>query len=234
MPNHETALSYLLQDPVFHMNMIEVIRRKSAHIIDACEDGVLLYDKISAAHMISTNNPSIALHFLGQIEKATLFVAHQNFCLEEIENRFKLKKSMECYQAVLSDKQCLRMPKTPFSYKLLSLAQLDEVCSMYSIDLGSDYLKNRILHQDMYGAFDGDILVGFIGLHAEGSMGMLEVKEAYRFKKVASSLVIYLSNILLQQDKTPFSQLKISNTASRKLNEKLGFTISDKTLFWLE
>ena len=45
---------------------------------------------------------------------------------------------------------------------------------------GRDYVAERLAAGAMTGAFLDGVLAGFIGIHEEGSIGMLEVLPAYR------------------------------------------------------
>ena len=56
MEANETALTYLSQNKLLYLNMLEVLRRGSAELLYAGEDGVLLYDRGAEAHMLSARN----------------------------------------------------------------------------------------------------------------------------------------------------------------------------------
>lgn len=51
-----------------------------------------------------------------------------------------------------------------------------------------DYIKNRIKTNTMLGAFIDKKLVGFIGTHEEGSIGILEVLPQYRKRGIGEML----------------------------------------------
>ena len=53
MACEEAALAYLSRNKPLYMNMLEVLRRGSAELLYAGEDGVLLYDREVKAHMLS-------------------------------------------------------------------------------------------------------------------------------------------------------------------------------------
>ena len=81
--------------------------------------------------------------------------------------------------------------------------------------------KGRIL-----GGFDLDNqLVGFIGEHPDGALGMLEVFPRARRRGYGSALLAAKANEHLAQGWTPFSQVMSANEVSLALHEALGFTI---------
>jgi len=230
----QTALQYLNHNPIFHMDMIEVIGRGSAQIIAANEKGVLLMDNISGAYMLTVSDQNTGIQFLDHVTKAELFVVHQEFCVKEVEKRYPLKRSMICYQGVWNSKERMDIPYEGLIFQALTEEDTEIVAEMYSHPIAHDYIRGRIQAKEMFGAFLADKLAGFIGLHEEGSMGMLEVSEEFRRKGIGISLVAYLSNYLLAQGRTPFSQIVKTNTGSYQMHEKMGFSISEDCLSWLE
>jgi GNAT superfamily N-acetyltransferase len=78
----------------------------------------------------------------------------------------------------------------------------------------------------MWGAFDERCdFVGFIGLHADGAMGMLEILPKYRRRGYATELVATIADTLLARGWLPWGQIFCDNEASIELNEKLGMTV---------
>lgn len=228
------ALALLDADAVFHMDMIEAIRRGTGDILDITADGVLLRETGSGALMMTATAPDTAARFLSRDEAAPLFVAHQPFYVAEAAARYGLHATMTCYQAAWTRGEAMSLPRTGLTYRMLEKTCLPRVAQLYSHDIGDDYLAGRIAAGELFGAFDGDALAGIIGLHEEGSMGMLEVDPAYRRRQVGTGLLAFLVNRLLEQESVPFSQFTEANEPSRRLHETLGFDISDKPLYWLE
>ena len=61
-------------------------------------------------------------------------------------------------------------------------------------------LEERLRSGMMYGAFADGKLAGFIGMHAEGSMGILEVFEEFRRQGIAEALERHLINRILEKE----------------------------------
>ncbi len=95
------------------------------------------------------------------------------------------------------------------------------------------YVKICIELGNMYGAFAGDELVGFIGMHREGSIGLLFVEEAHRGEGIAEALEAFMVNRMLKRGWTPYGHVVCGNEASERLQEKLGFYKAGKIVWWL-
>jgi tRNA (guanine37-N1)-methyltransferase len=228
------ALTYLSRDPVRHMDMLEPIRRGTAEIFMADETGVLIREAVSGAYFLTAETEKTSSSLLEMIPSARLISAHQDFSVDEAAARFGLNPTMRCRQAAWLQTRPPEAPSSRFDVRPLSPDMAEVVQALYSHDIGMDYINGRLAAGEMWGAFDGVALAGFIGLHEEGSMGMLEVVPEYRRMGVGSLLLSHLCRTLMGKGFTPFSQFTIENTRSRALNEKLGFTISEETVYWLE
>lgn len=231
--NAKSAIQYLSKDPLLHMDMLESIRSGSAELLAAGEDGVLLINTAAEAAMMSTESAKAAARMLARIPAVPLFVAHQSFYEEDAAQKFGYTQKMVCRQAVYLKKQPLPMPCGAPDIRPLDGRCLSFIMEHYTHADNEAYLRERLESGAMFGAFAEGSLAGFIGTHAEGSMGMLEVLPRYRRHGVALTLETFLMNCLLDCGRVPFAQIVTDNEASLKLQQKLGFSFSDKTLSWL-
>ena len=223
------ALGFLLREPLRYMDMIEPIRRGQADVLFADGNGVLIYDRPSGAHMAAGSG------MLGRIERTPeLLVLHDAAALAGAHDLFGLSPVITCHQTAYMHDQPPDVMGAGFALRGLSMSWLEQVSEAYHLDLGPTYLRDRIAAGDMIGAFDGDNLAGFIGLHAEGSMGMLEVLPDFRRKGLGRMLIAQMSGIVMARGWVPFSQFQVGNEASRQLHAGLGFNICDREVYWLE
>lgn len=213
--------------------MLEVISRGDARILDASDDGVLLFSEAGLAYMLSARDGNTAARMLGQLPAAEAVVAHQDFCFELIKSRFNLKTSMPCHQAAYFGHEYLQAESCPCEIRQLDLSHLDFVLSHYSNSSDREYIAERLQAGVVFGAFVENQPAGFIGEHAEGSLGMLEILPAYRRRGIGEALAIQATNRHLRQGFTPFSQIKAGNLASLALQKKLGYTVSDELVSWI-
>ena len=115
----------------------------------------------------------------------------------------------------------------------LGIGDLDYISEHYSHGT-TEYMEGRILNGVMYGAFSDDRLIGFIGTHDEGSMGMLYVDEQYRRQGIGEALLSYNINRTLERGRIPYGHVFEGNTMSERLLEKLGLYKAGKAVWWLE
>lgn len=228
------AMQYLNQNRILHIDMIEPLRRGSGSILRAGTDGVLIFDRLAALYLVSAETAPAAAEMAALMTEPKLAAAHQEHTAKTLAEIFGLRRTMCCYQAMWDLSVPPAVPESDLELRLLTPDLEAEILSNYSHDIGRDYIRGRILAGEMTGAFDDGELAGFIGLHEEGSMGMLEVKPAYRRRGIASLLLASLSASQLALGRIPFSQFVRDNIQSRKLHEQLGFTISNECVYWLE
>ena len=81
--------------------------------------------------------------------------------------------------------------------------------------------------------YDGERLIGFMGEHLEGSMGLLYVFPEYRHKGFGAALQRHLMARTMEEGFVPFGQVEKDNLASLRLQEKLGMTQSERLIVWM-
>ena len=73
-----------------------------------------------------------------------------------------------------------------------------------------------------------------MGMHTEGSIGMLHILPEYRGRKLGKALETYMINRCLERGYTPYGQVTAENGTSKKLQESLGLCCSKSQVYWLE
>lgn len=229
------ALGLLARSPLLHMDMIESVQRGHAQILDVTSRSVLQRDLPSGALMLSASDADAARAAVREAPRPPLFVAHQPYCLDAIGGEFGLPRRVVCRQAVYCFHARLPQP-AGIDIRPLDAAALPFVAAHYSGAAaagGTDYLRSRLAAGALFGAFLAGEPAGFIGSHAEGSIGMLEVLPAFRRRGVATALESFLVNRMLGQGYTPFAQIVEGNAPSLRLHRRLGFSLADEPLYWL-
>ena len=100
---------------------------------------------------------------------------------------------------------------------------------MNNIDEALEYLRLGLV----YGGFVNGKIIGMIGLHYQGSMGLLEVKPEYRRNGYGEIMEKFLINSRLEKGLIPYCQIIDDNAASLALQRKLGLDLSDNKLYWM-
>ncbi|QHI73541.1 GNAT family N-acetyltransferase [Aminipila terrae] len=226
------ALQYLEQELLLNMGMIEPIHRDTADILYAQKDGVLLFEKKSGAYMISVDCPDLAQKLIKSITDAKLFAVHQSFCLPIIQSKFVFKNQFKCSQAVYLNKTLIPSDGKIKIYKL-NHTHIPVILDNYHAMDDPDYITRLIESEQIYGTFVMGNLAGFIGMHPEGSIGMLEVLPDFRRQGIGYALESYMVNLMMKKGWIPFCQVFENNTNSIALQKKLGFELSNQYLYWL-
>lgn len=227
--------AYLLRNKLLHMDMLEALRRGSGELLYFEEDGVLLFEKNSGAYMFTTKNRESGEKILSDIfsgEEVNLFVSHQEFMNAFLCEFFSIDLEMECIQMVYTRKEPLPV-KRGMDIRKLDEKFLDVLERHYHTYVEEGYVETQLKSGVMYGIFDETQLAGFIGMHKEGSIGMLEIFEQYRNKGYAKALESFYINLHLKNGWTPFGQVEAGNEKSLKLQERLNLYPAKEMLYWL-
>ncbi|MDY4797689.1 MAG: GNAT family N-acetyltransferase [Floccifex porci] len=160
--------------------------------------------------------------------------AHKEIRLLALYTPLNLKNYtcfLECYPIAY-------LKKEPFNYKselnirIACIKDLSFILNHYTL-LEEWEIRKIISMNHLFIGYKDNIPVGFIGLHLEGSMGLLYILKEYRGNGYGIELEMFLVNRLLFENKIPFGQLETENNHSIFLQKKLGFTFSTEKQFGL-
>jgi len=228
----QQAISLLLSDPLTYMSMLAVLQRGSAVILAADDDGVLIHEQKSKAYMLAASSIERGRELLESIPPCTLLLLHQQSLIPEAQRRFGLNYAHTCVQAVYFSRTVLALDSR-LDIHPLDENHFDMVWQHYHDLVDAEYLRRRLREGALSGGFLRGELIGFVGEHEEGSIGLLEVLPEYRRQGFGTVLLSYEVNRFLQQGKLPFSQLVPQNEASLRLHRRLGFCVGDRQVTWL-
>ncbi len=215
-----------------YLGLDRVLKRGSGEIIAERDDALLVRDSVSGAYLLGCGDETAGLSLLDRhIGRDCNLLMVSNCSLgREAFKKYGFLDMFECYQAayygekppidaVLSVRTAEErdLPMLMENYDLISPEELEKVVGRQSILLG----------------YDQGQLIGFIGEHLEGSMGLLYVFPEYRRRGFGSVLQKHLIARTMEQGFIPFGQVKKDNLASLKLQEKLGMTRSENLIAWM-
>lgn len=136
----------------------------------------------------------------------------------------------ECYQAQYHGTRIL-ITENNYSFRFLTPNDIGLIEKYYP---NREYVYSLLEKGVFIGVFDGDELVGSIGEHARGSMGLLQIKETHRKKGLGFLLEATKINSMLSQGRTPVCHIVVTNTASLALQRKLKMTFLPDKVYWLK
>lgn len=225
------AEKYLAKDKLTNYALLEVIKRGSGKIIKMQEDGVLLFDEISSAYMLSTDNED-ASEWMEDIHDCNLFHTTNKLCLDSVQKKYGLDIILDCSQFVYESKDYIEYEKHLDINEPLD-TEMEVIRNNYDKLTEYELEKIRSMNNLYVGHDDSGEMVGFVGNHLEGSMGILEVLPKHRRNGYGTELEKFMINHVLEKGITPFCQVEAGNEKSSKLQQKLGLKESSKRVYWL-
>ena len=215
-----------------NIHIMENLSRGKGEVLFAEGDNVLVYDKECKMAMLTVKDREIGERLLELVpEEVQLFIASQPFMNDAICSRFDFEVFHECYQSCSTQRELHTV-----KYKDIKTLDLDSVpylAEHYEHETES-YLRERVSAGVMFGAYADERLVGFVGIHNDGSTGLLYVEEAYRREGIGLSLVAYCMNRQKEWGYIPYGHTFVENQKSLALQEKMGLYVAKDTIWWLQ
>ena len=215
-----------------YLGLDRVLKRGTGEIIADSDNALLVRDSVSGAYFLACEDQAAGLSMLDRYvgPGCDLLMVSNRALGEIVFEKYRFSEKMECYQVAyygekpeISNGLSVRiaeetdLPMLLEHYQMLSPAELAEVVRRKSILLG----------------YDRGQLVGFIGEHLEGSMGLLYVFPEYRRKGYGTALQKAFIALTMERGWIPFGQVEKSNLNSLKLQEKIGMARSDDLIVWM-
>lgn len=234
------AIDMLSRDRLHNMDMIEVLRRGLGGLLEVSGDGVLLRVDLSGIYMMSAVDREAGCRLLESLEDngdIECFVAHQEFMVDIIKERFGLNHVNTCLQAVYTRKEPLpstrKLTGRDIPIQCLGEEYEEIIQAHYHMVETPGYIRGRLLDRAVFGAFIDGKLAGFAGFHTEGSLGMLKVLDEFCGQGIATALEAWCINYMLERGNVPFGQVLEGNVASVRLQEKLSLVFAKDKVYWM-
>ena len=228
----EMAADYLARQGLRCVDMLELLRRDSGSVRYAGRDGLLLWDKESGAWFLSARSEADLNRALALIpQEARLATCHEDWYLDAVERHLGLK-GRAFFQSVWTKEESPELPPFQGELRRLGPEWAERVAEAYCQTFGDvDYILGAI-DRGVLGLFDGENLAGFIGVHDEGSLGMLEVLPPYRRRGYGLVLQLAIIRAALAEGRYAYGQVAEHNAASLALQQKAGMTVCPEKIYW--
>lgn len=232
----------LSRDPVRYLDMTEAVRRGIGTVLYASPAAALVgivcpeHPNTFDSYLMSCADLHAARLLCGLLPARDdfLLATHEDFYLPLLQERFGLRFFLAgaSFQAAYLGGPLCSAPESALAVRQLTVDDLPQVAANYKLE-GEDYLRSLLAHGQLFGGFQGDAMIGFVGRHAEGSIGLLEIFPPYRRQGFATVLERYMINQELVLGHIPFGQVLTDNAPSMALQRSLGMTLSNGTICWL-
>ncbi len=222
-----------------NIHMMESLSRGRADILytdfRGRDTAVLLYDRKAGICMMTALDRETGERMAELIPGDTRMLLVSEPFLRDILLKAGYALFGEFGQFLYTRKETL--PVKHREIRTLSEGDIGYVSKWYGTEgpgLDDEYVRERISAGAMYGAFLEGRQVGFVGIHDEGSLGMLFVEESFRGRGIGASLEAWAVNCMLEKGWIPYGHVAEGNEASARLQERLGFYKAEKSFWWLE
>lgn len=224
--------AYLARHRILTSDIAENLRLGTAILLDGSKDGVLTVSRDRAFYMVAAAERAYGEHLLAQIPRdvGLIQVCQEHLMLAAVR-RFGFAGQQVCQRFAYLKREPIVFRQT-IEIRPTVLAEADIIAAHYAVhDLPE--IQAIIAQGRLWSGYrDGD-MVGFIGQHPEGAMGMLHVFDAYRRRGYALELECFLTNYLLARGDLPRGDVIVGNEQSLRLQRKLGYEAADSYVYWL-
>ena len=244
----------LMKQKLHHMDMIELISRGNAELVYADGGTICLYDVVSGIYFHTADDDvkgRLGIEKIkdyaiahGGIETLECMALHQEHMCEMAQKILGVSPFITCKIAVYTKKEKLpitglysmngKTAEGMVEIRRIGVEYFEEAAAFYDGPDGTDYIRGHLEEYGLYGAFLDEKLVGYIGRHPEGSMGILQVAPEYRRRKIAKALETYMINLSLDMGHVPFAEVVVGNEKSIALQESMGMCFAKNLIYWME
>lgn len=220
---------FINSEAALYADMRAAMKEGRAEIVYDSETALLLRETVCDVHFLAVQSAQDAEKLLRDLrEKDSVVVLHGK-ALFDIAEKLGYEVDPPCCQAMYTGSPL------PVGGEL-TLRHPDEA-DFEIVDANYHLINGAELHKDFakpefLGGYLCGKLVGFAGLHSEGSMGLLTVLPDYRRRGFAQQIYSALINSQLEKGRIPYAQIYTDNINSLNLQKKLGFTLSSDVIAW--
>ena len=219
-------------DGIDYLGLDRVLKRGSGEIIADTDQALMVRDSVSGALLLACTDNVTGLALLDRhvgSDCCLLMVSDHALGITAFE-RYGFSEKIECYQvAYYGEKPSVDGRLTVRTADEHDLPMLTENYGMVS----PEELEKLVGRKSVLLGYDGERLIGFIGEHLEGSMGLLYVFPEYRRRGFGAALQKHLMARTMEKGYVPFGQVEKGNLGSLELQKKLGMTQSDNLIVWM-
>ena len=215
-----------------NLGLDRILKRGSGEVLAEQDDALLIRDRVSGAYMLACEDTELGIRILEQHcgGECNLLMVSNEILGREAFKRFNFSEMMDCYQvAYFGEKP---VPDDSISVRVADEHDLPMLIENYDM-ISPDELKEVVNRKNILLGYSQDRLIGFIGEHLEGSMGILYVFPEYRHKGFGSALQSHFIIKTMEEGNIPFGQVEKENHASLCLQKKLGMSRSDNLIVWM-
>lgn len=210
-----------------------VVDRGTADVLERDGEDMFVHDRVSDSYFLLTMDEGKGLRWLADHENCnySILCVCTPHLFEFIRQRYPHDQEMICFQLAYLHPQ---PPEVQGSLEVREARQSDLAFIADNYHLYDEKQLRQAVNAGriLMGEKDGE-LIGFIGTHPEGSMGLLVILPQYRRKGYGEQLERLQIGKLMQQGIIPTCQVSVDNEASLRLQERIGLRRSQLLQYWI-
>ena len=214
------------------LGLDRVLKRGTGEILCEQEAALLIRDSVSGAVLLACDDAAAGLSVLERhLDDSCrlLMVSDLSFGRTAFE-KYGFSEGLEGFQAAYYGDPPAPDPR--LSVRTAELGDLPLLLSCYDL-ISPEELKQVVERRSVLLGYVSGQLVGFIGEHLEGSMGLLYIFPEFRRRGYGAALEKRLIAKTMEAGFVPFGQVETGNAESLRLQKKLGMTVSEKPILWM-
>ena len=209
-----------------------VLRRGTGKVLEETGSMLFLYDTVSKAHFLACDDIDTGLAVLDRYDarRISLLMVADIGLGRAAFRRYGFSDRLECRQAAWYGEA--PEPDPEISVKTAGMDDLPLLTGTYDL-ISPEEMEQVVERGSILLGYHRDHLIGFIGEHLEGSMGLLYVFPEFRRQGFGAALEKICISETLKKSFIPFGQVEKDNQASLALQKSIGMTVSDRLLCWM-
>ncbi len=229
----QAAVAYLEGEYLWHVDMLEALKRGRGQVVYFEGRTVLIRrNEAPAFYLLTADSPTAAEAAFAGLPAPKIVVARGPGVAEMLGERFRLQLSDYCSNVAYLKKERFAWDCPGLVIRPYRVEELPEFLAHYDIE-DEDEARAHIEKGELFAAEYEGKLAGFMGLHADGSMGLLEVFPEYRKLGIGRAIEKFFINFCLDKGWVPYGQVFCDNEASFSLQSHLGMSVDrTKQLCW--
>ena len=221
---------YLIKDIGTNISLLEAIRLGFGKVVYCDEDSLMIYNTGTDAFMISTSDTEKCRMLMRSVDSD--YITVNNYAMAKVAEEFGYVVDDNCIQVVYLYDKANDLGRE-YDIRVLSFEDYYPLLKETYHGLPDEAIVEHLKSGEVIGLFIDDEIVGYIGEHSEGSIGMLYVLPEHRKHGYAMVLENAMIDKKLKEGKIPFAQILEENGASLALQKKLGYDFSKEFVLWM-
>lgn len=215
-----------------YLGIDRVLKRGTGEIIENHANALLVRDNVSGAYFLACEDETLGISLLDRyIDQNCNLLMVSNECLGRFAfEKYRFSDKLECFQVAYYGK--IPVVSSDISVRVAGTQDLSLLIQAYGL-VSPEEMRKIVERGNLLLGYYQNQLIGFIGEHLEGSMGLLHIFPEFRRKGFATALEkIYIATTI-ERGFIPFGQVEKDNYKSLNLQKKIGMTQSENLIWWM-